>query len=283
MKLTKGDSYFYVYRDTYDAAVVLSNRYNATNLELKVNVIQDKTNVGAYERLQEILPEPIDILAPFILLVTDELNAEDNDEELCGVLSAVTEYIDPVKFVATDTAIRKSATYTEAITKEYQMSWQKFMTMAVKQEDIDELLKPAEIHSKVEQQLAMPVYVMAPGQMMGGQSYQQYQQYQPPIEEKVTESTAEFSDDGQTIFIDPDEDVDFSELEEMLAKEEAEKKTGSKSSETSEATSSARYVDDGPQLDATDQAGFNPVEDRDKAEQLLGIKHKSDGVSGWEV
>lgn len=272
MKLNKGDNFFYVFRDTYDAAVILSNRYNEEGLIEQVNVNRNKENDEAYKVLRELLPEPINSLAIFLCLVDESLNT-DNEEQLCGVLSALTEYIDPVKFISTEALFRKHASYSLAIVNEYQMSWQKFFTMAIKADEIEELLKPAEIHSKVEQQLAMPVYMLNGGQMFTQQAYGQ--QPEQSGQDSIDVST---SDDGSQIFFDDDEDYVPPDISQFMDSED-DKDIKEEKEDTDRQETTTRQA---PMLTESDQAGFNAKEDRAKAEKLLGINQDSK-IASWEV
>lgn len=248
------EGYFYVFKDTYDECVILSNRYTQEDMLEKLGI--DTTNMEAYNLLVDKLPKPINILAGFILLVEDKIDAEV--EQLCGALSEITSYMSLVKYVTSNPEVRKSVSYTRYILEEYQMSWKKFLTMAIKFEQIDELLKPAELHPKQEQVPYMPVYMM-PGNpaMLSNNTVQQ-------VEQKVENIEDQIECNGNEIIFDDDIDSGI-DLSSLLPKKPGENIEEVRDTDNKEGTES---------VNQSDVAGFNSHEDEQKALDLLNKKPK---------
>ncbi|MDX8360774.1 hypothetical protein [Cytobacillus sp. IB215316] len=126
--LFKNDAYFYIHRDVYDQAIIVSDKYTFEEL---------KTAVGVNGKLEEIVnwfykaaPTPINILAPFISLTN--LNIDKDLEECCGVLHTITAIINVKHFVNQPEELRKRVNFSYLVKTEYEMPWERFFMTAIK-------------------------------------------------------------------------------------------------------------------------------------------------------
>lgn len=71
------------------------------------------------------VPEPIDILAPFLALVTgcDEL---DNLDDMCGAISSMSMTVDFRKMFKVPAAVRSSIKFSLSVREEYRVQWDRF-------------------------------------------------------------------------------------------------------------------------------------------------------------
>jgi hypothetical protein len=128
--LQKDDNYFYVHRDVYDKAVVLSDRHK---LETLMSTLEVNNNADTMEWFYANAPSPINILAPYIGLVEEGI--EQEIEICCGVLHVITSVIDVRNFIQQPQALRKSVSFSLSVREEYEMTWERFFLTAVKYDD----------------------------------------------------------------------------------------------------------------------------------------------------
>lgn len=126
--------YFYVHRSLYDQAVIIRDRYNGKEGEL-VDALgwTDKVpDCVAYFRL--VVPEPLDILGFFLLLIRDCQQLDDDGctiEDLCGAIhsmSTSTNFRNMLKFPKD---VRSSISFSLTIKEEYELSWDRFFQESI--------------------------------------------------------------------------------------------------------------------------------------------------------
>lgn len=263
MRLENDNGYFYVFQDTYDSCVILHNRYSQE--ELLEKITSSRVNIASYEKLKEALPPPINVLAGFILLIKDEIDADIS--ELCGALSEIVSYMNLTKFIISPMEVRKSISYSKNILTEYQLTWKKFIQMCIKWEDIEKLLEPKEIQPEEKQVPYLPLYMVP----QNGMLQQQFQQ--PVVEEKKGDmlDNVSFEDDG--IYI-KDDDSDLDEYMKML--EATDNKMEEKKASVSN-VSEVKDNDEPSKLEGSDIAGFDAQKDYDKAIDLVKPKLSARG------
>lgn len=127
MCLSNSDGdYFYCHRDTYDKAVILSDRYTLESISKLLPKTQSEDNITTF---YETLPAPLKILAPFLNLVKGEI--EEDVRTYCGVLQVITSAIDIRKYVKVDAALRNEVSFSLSITEEFEMAWDSFFLTCI--------------------------------------------------------------------------------------------------------------------------------------------------------
>lgn len=126
--LSQADWYFYVHRDVYDQAVVLSDLHQHYE-ELLPFVMTSNKNEKAIEFFYLNAPKPINILAPFLGLVNGNI---EEDIELCsGILHTITAMINTRNYIQKSAEIRKSVSFSLAIKEEYEIAWDRFFMTSI--------------------------------------------------------------------------------------------------------------------------------------------------------
>jgi hypothetical protein len=77
------------------------------------------------DTFMEIVPEPIDILGPFLSLVTgcEEL---DSIEDMCGALSSMSMSVDFRRMFKVPMEIRQAVKFSLRVREEYRIQWDRF-------------------------------------------------------------------------------------------------------------------------------------------------------------
>jgi hypothetical protein len=127
--LSKDDWYFYLHRDVYDQAVILTDRYDRAVDDLMELIGNKQRNEEAVRWFYEQAPKPLHILAPYLQLIDGEI-ARDM-ELICGVLHVVTAMIQVRQFILKPPEIRKSVSFSLTIKEEYEMAWERFFVSAI--------------------------------------------------------------------------------------------------------------------------------------------------------
>ncbi|GKX28653.1 hypothetical protein SH1V18_11330 [Vallitalea longa] len=124
--LIKNDYFFYIHRDVYDKAIMLTDRYTLDEL---VENIQPQNNLSAINYYYENSPSPINILAPFLGLVDKGL---PNDiETLTGAIHVITAAIDVKAYTLIESDLRKTLEFSLYIKEEYEMAWERFFMTSI--------------------------------------------------------------------------------------------------------------------------------------------------------
>lgn len=250
--LSNNEGFFYVYQDTYDDCVILTYKYAASQL---INIIDRRDNVNSdiVEKVGELLPRPLSILAPFLLLVDTKLNTE-NIEEICGCLSVISTSMSLLKYIETEDSIRRRIAYSEGVLTEYELPWKKFFTTAYKGSEIDEISKPAKIYPKEEMMQVIPVW------SMNGMTPQMQQ---PFTQEEVKPSSSENNSKepeivGNMVYFSDDDDSDtelkFETLDSTFSKEKS---------------TDEKDIKEGALDGSSDIAGFDARKDAQEAKEYL--------------
>lgn len=131
MTLQVGDSgYLYIDKTTYEQAVVINNKYRDDYDGLT-------TLVGVSKNLKEIdfvhaeLPEPVNILAPFLTLIEEKAQLDGSLEQLVGCLHVISRNIDFTSFLKIPAEVRRGVSFNGHITAEYELQWQEFVNECV--------------------------------------------------------------------------------------------------------------------------------------------------------
>lgn len=232
MTLAKDENYFYAYRDVYDRAVELKSKYPV--VEQLVNIVKcegvDYPNEHLINWLRGSLPSPLDILAPFIILIPEPL---EEDLELCvGALHIITASLNVKNLIALNKDVRREVTLSLTTREEFELDWESFFLTASDFEHRKDYLVPQPIPAP----LPNVVYIQAPFQT--GTMYNGPMQpvEEPKKHEVVTAAVAIAGDtkpmdvalkDGVFVIEDDESDDGFdwetdSEKKEREAKEKGE-------------------------------------------------------------
>jgi hypothetical protein len=125
----EGGGFFYVHRTVYDQAVILTDLFGASPDSLR-QLIMGETKQPAVEFYLKNAPEPINILGPFIDLVTGNGTIDSDLEEISGVLHVMSMCINFRKILKVDAKLRQSVRFSLSIKGEYQILWDRFFAEA---------------------------------------------------------------------------------------------------------------------------------------------------------
>lgn len=124
------EGYVYVQKGTYDQALTLKVKQGFDSLMTLLDC--GDNNAEAIVFAFENLPEPVNMLAPFLGLVKEEIGA--SFEEVIGVLHVITTSISPYNFVRKPKEIRKTLEFSGSVKREYQESWKAFHLQCVSED-----------------------------------------------------------------------------------------------------------------------------------------------------
>ncbi|MFD0671949.1 hypothetical protein [Cohnella sp. GCM10027633] len=127
--LAQGEWYYYMHRDVYDQAVVLTDRYDGYESLAEAIGCARGDNGGAAKWFYDAAPKPLRVLAPFLNLVDGPL--EEDVELCCGVLHVVTAMINVKGFPGKPPEVRKSVAFSLTIREEYEWAWERFFQSAI--------------------------------------------------------------------------------------------------------------------------------------------------------
>jgi hypothetical protein len=148
----KEGNYYYVHRDVYDMAIVLSDRHDLDSVKA---IVEGTYNSDAVEYYYLTAPKPVNILAPFLSLVTGEL--ENDIELLTGVIHAISGATNLREFVRLKRELRKTVTFSLNVKEEYEMAWDRFFNTAVPYDERAALGARMQMYAPMQQQQQYPV------------------------------------------------------------------------------------------------------------------------------
>lgn len=118
-------TYYYLHRSLYDQCVVLRDQY--------INLLPSFYKLFGFEgehpavcdRFMREAPEPMDILGPFLSIVTD-CEELDNMDDMCGALSSMSMTVDFRKMFKVPASVRSSIKFSLSVREEYRVQWDRF-------------------------------------------------------------------------------------------------------------------------------------------------------------
>jgi hypothetical protein len=128
MVLFKDERFFYVHRDVYDQAVVLTDRYPDMQ-ELRELVGGTDHNDDTVLWFAQAAPRPLHILAPYLSLIDGKV--EQDIEICCGALHVITAMIHARNFILKPVEVRKCVSFSLTVKEEYQMAWDRFLISSI--------------------------------------------------------------------------------------------------------------------------------------------------------
>lgn len=119
--------HIYVTRNTYDQAVLLSDRFNHDSELVFKKLGCPETQSDAVSYMIAVLPKPINILVPFYHLIDDSviLNV-DNTKQMVGVLSYMSMQLDFNMMLKVPFEVRANLVFTKSILLDYQGHFEDF-------------------------------------------------------------------------------------------------------------------------------------------------------------
>lgn len=116
--------YFYVHRNLYDQAVVISHLYDEDITKLCEELGGSSEMRDDVEYFYQMTPSPIRALAPFLLLVKENV---DNYVDMVGAIHVMSTQFDLLKMISVPESVRASLKFNLRITEEYQLAWDRFI------------------------------------------------------------------------------------------------------------------------------------------------------------
>lgn len=119
--------HLYITRNTYDQAILLSDRFNhSTELIMqKLGCTTTQEDVASY--MVAILPSPINILTPFYHLIDSDVQLDvDNIKQVIGVLSYMSMSLDFNTMLKVPYEVRANLVFTKSILLDYQGHFEDF-------------------------------------------------------------------------------------------------------------------------------------------------------------
>lgn len=121
----KDGLFYYMHRSLYDQCVILRDQYMRMLPSFyKMFGLEDK-HPAVCDAFMERVPEPADILGPFLSLVEgcEEL---DNIEDMCGAITAMSMSVDFRKMFRVPAEVRRSIKFSLNVKEEYRIQWDRF-------------------------------------------------------------------------------------------------------------------------------------------------------------
>lgn len=119
----KESGYFYVHRALYDQAVILNDIYKDDIPRLIEAITGSQNGRDDVWTFLDTAPTPINILAPFLLLVNDELT-EFND--MVGAIHVMSGPVNLRGMLRYPMDMRNTPTFSLSIREEYELAWNRF-------------------------------------------------------------------------------------------------------------------------------------------------------------
>lgn len=118
-------AYYYLHRSLYDQCVILRDQY--------INLIPSFYKLLGFEgehpkvcdTFMDAVPEPLDILAPFLAIITD-CEKLDNIDDMCGAISSMSMSVDFRKMFKVPATVRASIKFSLSVREEYRVQWDRF-------------------------------------------------------------------------------------------------------------------------------------------------------------
>ena len=131
----KSGGVVYVNKATYDQALMLHSRFDGNVQRVADTIKSKKTEVyitipnlpKVIETMGKTMPEPLNILAPFLMLCANntgiEWNVEDR-EMVYGILHQYSQLIDFNAMTLVPAEVRANVQFPTSLLKQYKVSWE---------------------------------------------------------------------------------------------------------------------------------------------------------------
>lgn len=135
-------TFYYVHRNLYDQAVVLTDLYGDDPIVLwsglGFNPLNKPQTVQMYE---QTVPTPLRVLAPFLMYIKD-VDKLDNIEDLCGALSVIAMQFSMRRMPQVPKELRAAVQFSLGIREEYKVHWDYFFQDTPTYEEVMENRSP---------------------------------------------------------------------------------------------------------------------------------------------
>lgn len=133
MVLAGMGGYFYIHRALYDQAVVLDDIY-CDDHELLIKAVTNREETRPdVEKFFEEVPRPINIFAPYLLLVKEEIT---DIIDMIGAIHAMSGPINLRRMLKVPFEMRNNPSFSLSIRDEYQLAWDRFFLNTTSYEDM---------------------------------------------------------------------------------------------------------------------------------------------------
>lgn len=231
LDLINDSGYIYVTRNTYDQALLLAEKCGYDLQSVMRSLALSNLQSGAVSKLFELLPRPINMLAPFLNLIDGTVTLDVNDtEQLIGVLSYISTIINFNEMLNAPKELRTGITYTKSILYNYQTQYNDFETSYI------EHITPVQ---QVTAPTVNPIQMVMPEQ---------------EIKEQVLESGSINSSSENVVYTNAEYDAWVAETMAALAAEEA----AAKANKEHEAGTTVTH-ESTPDVVLTDSDAYNDI------------------------
>lgn len=118
-------TYYYVHRSLYDRCIALRDTYHSIPKSLYISLGLKAEHPAVCDKFMESMPEPLDILGPYLALIAD-VDQLESIEDMCGALSVMSMQIDFRKMLKFPAELRSSIKFSLRIKEEYAVEWDRF-------------------------------------------------------------------------------------------------------------------------------------------------------------
>lgn len=131
----KSGGVVYVNKATYDQALMLHSRFDGNVQRVADTIKSKKTEVyitipnlpKVIETMGKTMPEPLNILAPFLMLCANNAGIEwdvENREMVYGILHQYSQLIDFNAMTLVPAEVRANVQFPTSLLKQYKVSWE---------------------------------------------------------------------------------------------------------------------------------------------------------------
>lgn len=131
----KSGGVVYVNKATYDQALMLHSRFDGNVQRVADTIKSKKTEVyitipnlpKVIETMGKTMPEPLNILAPFLMLCANNTGIEwdvENREMVYGILHQYSQLIDFNAMTLVPAEVRANVQFPTSLLKQYKVSWE---------------------------------------------------------------------------------------------------------------------------------------------------------------
>lgn len=135
----------YIYCDlaTYQQVVTLNVRFEGDVNALTSLLLATVNHKEAIDYWASVVPNPFNMLAPYLGLITDKMELENDIEELAGLLHTIGKSIDFAQFVAIPMAARVNVLFGKSsflMVKEEIMDYKRTLRSREREETADDVI-----------------------------------------------------------------------------------------------------------------------------------------------
>lgn len=122
-----GDGYLYIHRSLYDQIVVINDIYSTSKEMLIEHLTGKSESRGDVDWFWDNIPSPVNVMAPFLLLVKSEL---EDFVDMIGAIHAMSGPVALRGLLRVPFEMRNTPSFSLSIKEEYQLSWERFFMLS---------------------------------------------------------------------------------------------------------------------------------------------------------